>query len=279
MAVINDKKDGVNELLEKGYTENASVSFHDKIVLLQSKATVKKEKHQGVNFYSRSSEMIFETVKPVLKELSLILTFENSILEIGGELFVQSVATIRDKDNNEIKGTSLALIPRATFKTMKYDIVDQYKIKKEVSEVVSNNRLHGQQDPQVTGSCNSYANKYALQNLLCIDENVDIDQDYKVSGYKNNNNNYQQKPNQNKFNNSKITVDNSETIKIYSQAINGANKIKTKLQDGEVLNDKENEWFVSQCSINISDFESDDMIDFSNELIKFYQNKLNELKG
>ena len=35
--------------------------------------------------------------------------------------------------------------------------------------------LKGQSEPQLTGSCSSYARKYALNGLFCIDDSKDID--------------------------------------------------------------------------------------------------------
>lgn len=265
MSGTNDKKENNNntqsesieQLETSGFHENIKMSFHEKVVELQKYSAIKKEKKAGINFASRSAEKIIENIKPNLTRLNLILGFDNDILTVGDELFVKSTAIISDHDKNEFTAVGFAMIPR-------------YNDGK--------NRLHGQQDPQVTGSCISYANKYALQNLLCIDENIDIDQDPAISGNQKENNQYTQsyKP-QNGTN--KQNSENSYAMQSYAKSINNANKLRLKLQNNENLTDEQNDWFIRTCDMNIPDFHSENQIDFVDELIKFYQNKIQENKN
>ena len=158
------------------------LDFHGKIVELQRVSGVEKKKIQGVSFKSRSLTDMQENIKPHLNRLELLLTITSDIISINNESYVKSTATISDREKNSVDSVGWALIPNATYTVTEIigksldnrgNPIDDTQSK--TTKTVSNNRLHGQQDPQVIGSCMSYAGKYALQNLLCIDENVDID--------------------------------------------------------------------------------------------------------
>ena len=95
------------------------------------------------NFHYRSCEDIQEAVKPILKELGAVLTVSDDIAVIGSRFYLKATAKIIDVESGEsISNTAYA---------------------REQDE------KKGMDGAQVTGSCSSYARKYALNGLFCID--------------------------------------------------------------------------------------------------------------
>lgn len=93
----------------------------------------------------RSCEDILEAVKPLLGEL--VLTVRDDIVEVGGRVYIKATATITD-GTNKIENTAFAR---------------EAESKK------------GMDESQITGASSSYARKYALNGLLCIDDTKDAD--------------------------------------------------------------------------------------------------------
>lgn len=96
----------------------------------------------------RSCEDILEAVKPLLGDASLTLSDE--IVEIGGNVYVKATARIFTKNN-----------PSEIIKTTAYAREPEQKKGMDVS--------------QITGAASSYARKYALNGLFCIDDTKDAD--------------------------------------------------------------------------------------------------------
>ena len=99
----------------------------------------------------RSAEQILQAVKPMLQEHRLILLLSDRMEEIGGRVYVHSVACLKDAQN----GVDIAT-------------VSAYAREDET--------LKGMTQAQITGACSSYARKYALNGLFAID-NTDEDMD------------------------------------------------------------------------------------------------------
>lgn len=100
----------------------------------------------------RSCEDILEAVKPILNKYSLILNLTDEIISIDGRFYVKATATLLDATGGvqNIKSSAMAREP------------DEKK---------------GMDDSQVTGTASSYARKYALNGLFCIDDTKDADTD------------------------------------------------------------------------------------------------------
>jgi hypothetical protein len=97
----------------------------------------------------RSAEDILESVKPLLAEWQCVLTVSDEVVEIGGRVYVKSTARIIDAEHdNSVETTAFAR---------------EAEVKK------------GMDEAQITGSASSYARKYALNGLLCIDDTKDPD--------------------------------------------------------------------------------------------------------
>lgn len=115
---------------------------------IQSEVKVNKElKNNFGNYNYRNVEMILAEVKPLLAKHNLILTLRDEIVSVGSRVYVRATATITD-GKNVVETTAFAR-------------EDESK--------------RGMDLAQLTGSCSSYARKYALGGLLLLDDNKDID--------------------------------------------------------------------------------------------------------
>ena len=105
----------------------------------------KSQRNEFGKYNYRSCEDILEAVKPLLpKEYSLIM--DDSVIECGGRIFLQARVSIRGEGS--VSSIGLAEIAR---------------------------EQKGMQPAQITGSASSYARKYALNGLFCIDDTKDDD--------------------------------------------------------------------------------------------------------
>ncbi len=98
----------------------------------------------------RSCEDILTAVKPLLQEWGCALTISDTIVEVGGRLYVRADASLYDTGT---EGDFLFCAGYAREAEMK----------------------KGMDDAQITGSASSYARKYALNGLFAIDDTKDAD--------------------------------------------------------------------------------------------------------
>lgn len=124
--------------------------FIKKILSLQNQLKAPKGQYNSFGKYKyRSCEDILEAVKPILYELGLILTIQDEVVCIGTRYYVKATATLLD-GSGSISASALA---------------QEAEDKK------------GLDLAQLTGSTSSYARKYALNGLFCIDDTKDADTD------------------------------------------------------------------------------------------------------
>lgn len=97
----------------------------------------------------RSCEDILESVKPLLNKYKVSLTLTDDIVQIGDRYYVKATATL---SNGECSATAHA-----------------YAREQEEKK--------GLDSSQITGTASSYARKYALNGLFCIDDTKDADTD------------------------------------------------------------------------------------------------------
>lgn len=107
----------------------------------------KNQKNTFGNYNYRSCEDILEAVKPLCIKYGALLTLSDEIVFIGEKLFVKAIATF-EHETFKHSVTSFAL--HATEKK-------------------------GMDSSQITGATSSYARKYALNGLFCIDDSKDSD--------------------------------------------------------------------------------------------------------
>lgn len=114
---------------------------------IQKKLKAPKGQYNQFGKYKyRSCEDILEAIKPLLQP-DWFLTLNDEILNIGDRFYVKATATL---SNGEKSYEASALAREALNKK-------------------------GMDEAQVTGSASSYARKYALNGLFCIDDERDPD--------------------------------------------------------------------------------------------------------
>lgn len=123
--------------------------FIGKVVALQSEVKVLKSlKNNFGNYTYRNVEQILAEVKPILHKQGLMLFMSDEVVFLGEHRFyIKATATLTDGVN----------------KIESFGYAREAEAKK------------GMDEAQLTGSCSSYARKYALGGLLLLDDNKDID--------------------------------------------------------------------------------------------------------
>lgn len=125
--------------------------LYEKLNKIQLELKAPKNQRNNFGGYNyRSVEDIMKGLKPLLEKYKCVLVLTDEIIAIQERIYLQATATFIDvEDNNaSISVRGLAREPLS---------------------------MKGQSDPQLTGSCSSYARKYALNGLFCIDDTKDID--------------------------------------------------------------------------------------------------------
>ena len=125
------------------------MKLHEKLSLIQSEFKAKKSRFNSFGKYNfRSAEDILEALKPYNKQHSVYFTVSEKIVLADTEFpIMESIATISD-------GTDAI---------------------QAVAIVGVDLNQKGMQMPQKFGSASSYGKKYALGNLLLIDDTADAD--------------------------------------------------------------------------------------------------------
>jgi hypothetical protein len=120
----------------------------EKLIAIQSCIKAPKTQFNSFGKYKyRNCEDILEAVKPLLSKNGLALILTDEIVSVGDRIYVKATATITDGDNS-ISNSAFA--------------------REEESK-------KGQDGSQVTGTSSSYARKYALNGMFCIDDTKDSD--------------------------------------------------------------------------------------------------------
>lgn len=123
--------------------------LHDKLLQVQTKLRVeKKHKNKFRDYMYRKCEDILEALKPLLDEAGLTLIITDDIIYVLDRVYIKSTAAVT------IDGTSF---------------MSASAFAREAKE------QKGMDDAQITGSSSSYARKYALCGLFCIDDSDDVD--------------------------------------------------------------------------------------------------------
>lgn len=111
----------------------------------------KDQKNTFGGYKYRNLEGILENVKPLLDKYNAVLTITDDIITVSDRVYVKAIATITSvEDNSTIT-------------------VSAYAREQDSKK--------GMDDAQLTGACSSYARKYALNGLFCIDDTKDADAD------------------------------------------------------------------------------------------------------
>ena len=126
--------------------------MNNAIISIQNELKAPKGQFNSFGRYKyRSCEDILEAVKPLLHKYSCSLNISDEVVMVGDRFYIKATATLR-KDTGEVISSSVACARE-----------DEAK--------------KGMDGAQVTGAASSYARKYALNGLFCIDDTKDADTD------------------------------------------------------------------------------------------------------
>jgi hypothetical protein len=127
------------------------MNLHETLVNIQKNLKAPKNQvNKFGNYKYRNCEDILEAVKPLLGDCVLVIADE--VVEIGGRHYVEATVSLRSKiqsdDEPNYSATAFAREPESR---------------------------KGMDESQITGAASSYARKYALNGLFCIDDTKDAD--------------------------------------------------------------------------------------------------------
>lgn len=125
-------------------------NLYNRLLAVQMELKAPKNQFNGFGKYSyRSCEDILEAVKPLCDKQGLVLMLSDSLEYISGRFYIKAMAILTDTETG--KQISASAFARE----------DETK--------------KGMDGSQITGSASSYARKYALNGLFCIDDTKDAD--------------------------------------------------------------------------------------------------------
>lgn len=123
-------------------------NIYEKLQEIQAALKAPKSQYNSFGKYKyRKAEDILEAVKPLLKEHGLALICTDDLVNIGDRYYIKATVTITDG--------------KASIFTTAFAREEETK--------------SGMDGSQITGASSSYARKYALNGLLCIDDTADSD--------------------------------------------------------------------------------------------------------
>lgn len=126
------------------------MDLREKLLTIQSKLIAPKNQYNSFGKYKyRSCEDILEGLKPLLVETKTLLVISDDVVQVGDRYYIKATATLHDcESDTSISNTAFA--------------------REEENK-------KGADSSQVTGATSSYARKYALNGLFCIDDTKDAD--------------------------------------------------------------------------------------------------------
>lgn len=126
---------------------------------------------------SRSAEDILEDLKPLLKDNKCVLTLSEEVKCLSNEkeiIIVKGKNRLGDDEITKTESLRYYIICTATI----YDI-ETGESHCSSSTVRESQNKKGVDDSQITGATISYARKYTLGGLFCLDDTTDADNEVK----------------------------------------------------------------------------------------------------
>lgn len=126
------------------------MSVYKKLARVQSILKCSKSQYNSFGKYNyRSCEDILEIAKPLCIENGCVLTISDEMVLVGDRFYVKATATITEIDTQE-------------------QVINTAFAREEESK-------KGMDGSQITGTASSYARKYCLNGLFCLDDTKDAD--------------------------------------------------------------------------------------------------------
>ena len=177
------------------------MQLYGKLLEVQEQLKVPKAQWNDFSkFYYRNMDDILQALKPLLKEHKLLLYMTDGVKEISGKNYIEATVTLIDAET----GDKIS--------------VNGYAREAE--------KKTGMDDAQITGTCSSYARKYALAGLFCLD-NDGNDPDAMDNRGANNNKQHGKQYNQSKGQNSPQNGQKQSTVLSQAQIKRAEAKART----------------------------------------------------
>ena len=141
--------------------EKNTMNIYEKLLNIQNELKAPKNQFNKFgNYKYRNAEDILEAVKPICLKYKAVINVRDTIIQIGDRYYVEATAYITDVEKPA-------------------DYIENRACAREEEN------KKGMDSSQVTGATSSYARKYALNGLLCIDDTKDTDsEEYQKSNVK-----------------------------------------------------------------------------------------------
>lgn len=132
--------------------EKKTIGIQTKLLMVQLDLKAPRSQFNKFgNYYYRNCEDILEAAKPLLQSVGANLRLADDVVQIGDRFYIKATAVFTDIETGEtIENAALA----------------RESVQKK-----------GMDESQITGATSSYARKYALNGLFCIDDVKDADHD------------------------------------------------------------------------------------------------------
>lgn len=126
------------------------MTIHEKLAAIQNELKAPKNQYNDYGKFSyRNCEDILEAVKPLCEKNKVVLFLNDEVLFIQTRFYIKATATLMDLEGAGVIDVSA------------------YAREEESKK--------GMDGSQVTGAASSYARKYALNGMFCIDDAKDSD--------------------------------------------------------------------------------------------------------
>jgi hypothetical protein len=140
---MSEKKETTNDFLKEMAQQD------NPLLYIQSELKAPKNQYNSFGNYNyRNCEDILEALKPLMLKTGTTLTCDDTIVLIGDRHYLRATVTLQTR--KQVLGQ-----------------VSAYAREEETQK--------GMNAAQITGACSSYARKYALNGLFCIDDTRDAD--------------------------------------------------------------------------------------------------------
>lgn len=126
------------------------ISIFSKLLSIQNELKAPKNQYNKFGKYNyRSCEDILEAIKPLCLKYGVVLLIDDYVEQVGERFYIKAKASIIDiETEQEVYACAYAR---------------------------ESENKKGMDSAQVTGATSSYARKYALNGLFCIDDTKDVD--------------------------------------------------------------------------------------------------------
>lgn len=144
------------------------MNIYEKLLTIQQELKAPKGQYNSFGKYKyRSCEDILEAVKPICAKHNALLIVSDELVYMGDRYYIKATATLIDTEN-----------PNMQVLNIEGEVINK------IQEAITNTAFareeetkKGMDGSQITGTASSYARKYALNGLFCIDDTKDADTD------------------------------------------------------------------------------------------------------